>query len=119
MVVLGGAYLVGEGDGYIHLKLIFGLVVAVARHSLGLPVLNARKTVFAYYFRHMVYNAVDVIKYGSVKASAVLVAKDKLNARVDNSLTLHNVGKVFGRYVDVGKHLKVGLPCYLCARVLF
>ena len=119
MVELGGADLVGKGDGNIHLKLVLGLVVAVARHSLGLPVLNARKTVFADDLGDVVYNAVDVIEHGSVKASAVLVAEDKLNARVDNSLALHDVGEIFGRYVDVGKHLEVGLPCDFSARVLF
>ena len=118
VVVFGGADLVGEGDGNVHLALVFGLVLAVAGLDLGNPVLHARHAVRTDQLRDMVDHAVLISKGGGVKASAVLVAEDEFHARVDDRLPFHHVEEVVGRDVDVGEHLQIGLPSDLGARVL-
>ena len=67
----------------------------------------------------MVNNTVYIVIACRIKAFAVLIAENKFNSCVDNSLSFHYVKKIFGLNVDIRKDFEVGFPMNFCTSILF
>lgn len=97
-----------KGGGNAHL--VFRLVFTVAALALGLPELRHGQRLLTCNFVYIIQNAVGIAVIRLDEFAAFLIAERERHARVDDSLPLERVLKIFLRNVDVGEDGQIGLP---------
>lgn len=97
-----------QGGGNAHL--VFRLVFTVAALALGLPELRHGQRLLTCNFVYIIQNAVGIAVIRLDEFAAFLIAERERHARVDDSLPLERVLKIFLRNVDVGEDGQIGLP---------
>ena len=110
MIVFETVDTVREAQGGGNAHLVFRLVFTVAALALGLPELRHGQRLLTCNFVYIIQNAVGIAVIRLDEFAAFLIAERERHARVDDSLPLERVLKIFLRNVDVGEDGQIGLP---------
>ncbi|CDC68065.1 uncharacterized protein BN503_01068 [Oscillibacter sp. CAG:155] len=108
VIVFDDVHPVGKAQGHAELDLVLRLVRPVPALLLRLPEHGGGEGPLAGKLLDIVHDAVFIKKVRLLKlARRRLAAEAEGNAGVHHRLALHDVGKVFRRDGDVGKHIQV------------
>ncbi len=110
VVILHRGVPVRERDRSADFHVVLGFVRPVAGLLLRMPELHGGQGVVPGDFLRVVDDPFAVQELRDLKARLGLVAERKAEARVHNRLPPQGVKIIFGRDVDIRKHLQVGLP---------
>ena len=111
VIVLDDVDLVGEAAGGGQLHLVLVLVRPVPALPLALPEHRCRQGVLPCQLRHIVRDAVLIEELRLREfPRLILVPEPEGDAGVHHRLTLHHVGVVLRRDVDVREHIQIRQP---------